>query len=199
MAEIVTADDGQKKSAGASPEAPAIYYFISDLHIGGDGDLDQCDFEGELIAFLRRITEGPLPAELIIIGDAFGLWELTEVKDDTKVQRIARTHRELFEQFRETGRRIRITLVPGNHDYELACVPSYKDVLAGFNIRLEPETISFAKLPAGSYGSSTAINAIRSTRSPTSETAMACHQAISLPQVRWLLPGEVRNGAAAPG
>ena len=140
MAESVTADDGQKKSAGASPEAPATYYFISDLHIGGDGDLDQCDFEEELIAFLRRITEGPLPAELIIIGDAFGLWELTEVKDDTKVQRIARTHRELFEQFRETGSRIRITLVPGNHDYELACVPSYNDVLAGFNIRLEPKT-----------------------------------------------------------
>jgi len=30
--------------------------------------------------------------------------------------------------------------VPGNRDYELACVLSYKDVLAGFNIRLEPET-----------------------------------------------------------
>jgi metallophosphoesterase superfamily enzyme len=180
MAEIVTADDGQKRSAGASPETPATYYFISDLHIGGDGDLDQCDFEGELIAFLRRIADGPLPAELIIIGDAFGLWELTEVKDDTKVQRIARTHQELFEQFRETGRRIRITLVPGNHDYELACVPSYKDVLAEFNIRLEPETY----IIRGSYGLSMETNAIRSTRSPTSETAMACHQAISSPQVR---------------
>src|SRR6266404_3593216 len=141
MTEIITADDGQRKRGASSRgEAPTTYYFISDLHIGGDGDLDQCDFEAELIAFLRRIADGPLPAELIIIGDAFGLWELTEVKDDTKVQRIARTHRELFEQFRETGRRVRITLVPGNHDYELACVPSYKDVLAGFNIRLEPET-----------------------------------------------------------
>ena len=135
------ADDGQKKlGASSRGEAPATYYFISDLHIGGDGDLDQCDFEAELIAFLRRIAEDSLPAELIIIGDAFGLWELTEVKDDTKLQRIASTHKELFEQFRETGRRVGITLVPGNHDYELACVPSYKDVLAEFNIRLEPET-----------------------------------------------------------
>src|ERR1700691_2483810 len=115
MGEIITADDGERKPGASSRgEAPATYYFISDFHIGGDGDLDQCDFEGELIAFLRRITEGPLPAELIIIGDAFGVWELTEVKDDANVQRIARTHRELFEQFRETGRRIRITLVPGN-------------------------------------------------------------------------------------
>jgi UDP-2,3-diacylglucosamine pyrophosphatase LpxH len=141
MVAIITADDGQKKPGVSSRgEAPATYYFISDLHIGGDGDLDQCDFEVELIAFLRRIADGPLPAELIIIGDAFGLWELTEVKDDTKVERIAKSHPELFEQFRETGRRIRITLVPGNHDYELACVLSYKDVLAAFNIHLEPET-----------------------------------------------------------
>jgi UDP-2,3-diacylglucosamine pyrophosphatase LpxH len=115
------------------------YYFISDLHIGGDGTLDECDFEEELIAFLRRLADDPRPAELIIIGDAFGLWEMTQVTDDTKIQRIARTHPELFEQFRETGRRIRITLLPGNHDYELACVPSYKDELAEFNIRLEPQ------------------------------------------------------------
>ena len=82
MAEIITADDGQKKPGASSRvEAPDTYYFISDLHIGGDGDLDQCDFEAELIAFLRRIADGPLPAELIIIGDAFGLWELTEVSE----------------------------------------------------------------------------------------------------------------------
>ncbi len=134
-------DDGQIKPGTASRvEAPTTYYFISDLHIGGDGALDQCDFEPELIAFLRRLPDGPRPAELIIIGDAFGLWELTEVTDDTKIQRIARTHRELFEEFREAGRRIRITLVPGNHDYELACVPAYKEELAQYNIRLEPET-----------------------------------------------------------
>ena len=51
MTEIITADDGQRKpEASCGGEAPTTYYFISDLHIGGDGDLDQCDFETELIA-----------------------------------------------------------------------------------------------------------------------------------------------------
>jgi UDP-2,3-diacylglucosamine pyrophosphatase LpxH len=134
-------EDGQMKPADSSrAAAPTTYYFISDLHIGGDGALDQCDFEAELIGFLRRLADGPHPAELIIIGDAFGLWELTEVMDDTKIQLIAGTHRELFDEFRETGQRIRITLVPGNHDYELACVPAYKEELVQYNIRLESET-----------------------------------------------------------
>lgn len=134
-------ENSQMKSAAFSRvEAPTIYYFISDLHIGGDGALDQCDFEPELIAFLRRIADGPGPAELIIIGDAFGIWELTEVTDDTKIQRIAGTHGELFEEFREAGRRIRITLVPGNHDYELACIPAYEEELAQYNIHVEAKT-----------------------------------------------------------
>jgi len=118
-------------------ETPATYYFISDLHIGGDGLLDECDFETELISFLRDLEKGPLPAELIVLGDAFGLWEITEIKDEEKMQRIVENHRELFAQFRETGRHVKITLLPGNHDYDLACVPAYKDQLAEYNIQLE--------------------------------------------------------------
>jgi UDP-2,3-diacylglucosamine pyrophosphatase LpxH len=118
--------------------APAIYYFISDLHIGGDAGLDKCNFEQELIAFLRKIAEGPQPAELIIVGDAFGMWELTDVPGTSKLAHIASTHQDLFAQFRETGRRMKITLLPGNHDYDLACVPSYKAELAEWNIVLEP-------------------------------------------------------------
>ena len=57
---------------------PTTYYLISDLHIGGDGGLAQCQFENELIQFLREIAAGPQPAELIIVGDAFGFWELTD-------------------------------------------------------------------------------------------------------------------------
>jgi UDP-2,3-diacylglucosamine pyrophosphatase LpxH len=121
-----------------SNEASTTYYFISDLHIGGDGGLDRCEFEGELIEFLRGIAAGPLPAELIIVGDAFGLWEMTSVAVDRKLEQLARSHKALFAQFRETGRRLRITLLPGNHDYDLACVPAYKEDLATYNIHLEP-------------------------------------------------------------
>lgn len=55
------------------------YYFISDLHIGGDEALGVCDFQEELITFVDDIANGGKDAELIIIGDAFGLWEFTGV------------------------------------------------------------------------------------------------------------------------
>ena len=48
------------------------YFFISDMHIGGDGELRNCDFEDELIEFLKAL-EHEQDAELIINGDAFGL------------------------------------------------------------------------------------------------------------------------------
>ncbi|MCX6356748.1 MAG: metallophosphoesterase [Candidatus Aureabacteria bacterium] len=125
-------------SAGEGP--PMTYYFISDLHIGGDGVLDRCSFEPELIAFLKDVAAGPRPAELIIPGDAFGLWEITQFKDEAKMEQIIKTHPGLFAQFRDTGRSVTITLLPGNHDYELACAPGFKDILARYNIRLEPVT-----------------------------------------------------------
>ena len=38
------------------------YYFISDLHIGGDEALGICDFETELIAFIEKIGGEELKA-----------------------------------------------------------------------------------------------------------------------------------------
>ena len=120
------------------PSMPTTYYLISDLHIGGDGGLAQCQFENELIQFLREIAAGPQPAELIIVGDAFGFWELTDRAGVSKLETIATQHPALFRQFRETGERVKITLLPGNHDYDLACVPDYRAELAAYNILLEP-------------------------------------------------------------
>ena len=31
------------------------YYFLSDLHFGGDGELQHCDFADEFIAFLKEL------------------------------------------------------------------------------------------------------------------------------------------------
>ena len=114
------------------------YYLISDLHIGGDGGLARCEFESELIGFLAEIAAGAKPAELIIVGDAFGFWELTDREGVSKLEVIAAAHPALFRQLRETGERVTITLLPGNHDYDLACVPEYRAELARYNIRLEP-------------------------------------------------------------
>ena len=55
------------------------YYFLSDLHLGGDGELEHCDFGDELVAFLKELEARGGDAELIIGGDLFGFWELTGV------------------------------------------------------------------------------------------------------------------------
>jgi UDP-2,3-diacylglucosamine pyrophosphatase LpxH len=115
------------------------YYFISDLHIGGDGALDICEFEPELIGFLKELEQKDKETELIIIGDAFGLWELTGADGIDKLRTVISHHRELFEQFKKTGSAIRITIVPGNHDYELACYHEFITLLEEYNITLDPK------------------------------------------------------------
>jgi UDP-2,3-diacylglucosamine pyrophosphatase LpxH len=113
------------------------YYFISDLHIGGDEALGVCDYEAELIAFLDELATRPEPAELLIIGDIFGLWEFTDIQGPQKLQAVMEQFPEIFAAFQKTGRTVKITLLAGNHDYEIACYPEFIDLLAQYNIHLE--------------------------------------------------------------
>ena len=113
------------------------YYFISDLHIGGDGALDQCEFEPELMDFLQTLEYAGDDAELIVVGDLFGLWETTAVDGPDKLHVIIANHHGLFRQFKQTSARIRITVIPGNHDHELACHPECGRILAFYGIQLE--------------------------------------------------------------
>jgi len=122
------------------------YYFISDLHIGGDAELDICNFEPELIEFLRELEEKDNSTELILVGDIFGFWELTKVEGIEKLEIIIEKHRELFDQFRRTGEKIIITIIPGNHDYLLACDPAFIETLAEYNFRLEPREHSIREV-----------------------------------------------------
>ncbi|ELY51290.1 MULTISPECIES: metallophosphoesterase [Natronorubrum] len=115
------------------------YVFISDLHMGGDEQLTTLDFEVELLDFLADLEERGGDVELIINGDAFGLWEYAEVTGPAKLERVIADHPRVFEQLRATGAEIDITLIPGNHDYDLACYPAHVDRLAEFNVALEPE------------------------------------------------------------
>ena len=87
------------------------------------------------IAFLRRIADGPRPAELIILGNAFGLWGLTRVEADEKTEWIINHYQALFEQFRQTGGQVSIRVLPGNHKYDLACVPAYQAILAEYHLK----------------------------------------------------------------
>ncbi|AGN00064.1 metallophosphoesterase [Salinarchaeum sp. Harcht-Bsk1] len=113
-----------------------VYYLVSDLHIGGDEQLRTVDFLEEFLAFLRDLETTDEDAELLINGDAFGLWEFTGVEGPAKFDELLAQYPELFEQLRATGETVPITLIPGNHDYELAAYDEYVDRLAEYNVRL---------------------------------------------------------------
>ncbi|HEY0050130.1 MAG TPA: metallophosphoesterase [Pyrinomonadaceae bacterium] len=113
------------------------YYFVSDLHFGGDGQLQICDYTEEFIAFLQQLAAEDKDIELIIAGDTFGFWELTGVEGTAQLEEIIKHHTRIFEQLRATGEKIKITLMVGNHDYDLACYPEFVPMLASYNITLD--------------------------------------------------------------
>ena len=117
---------------------PTEYYFVSDLHFGGDGSLQICDYTEEFVRFLRKLAAGKDDrTELIIAGDTFGFWEMTSVQGVEQLDEIIKHHQAIFEQFKLTGERIKITMMVGNHDYDLACYPEFAERLAAYNIRLD--------------------------------------------------------------
>lgn len=113
-----------------------VYYVISDLHIGGDEQLEKVEFLEELIGFLERLERTDENAELVINGDAFGLWEFTTVEGIEKFDILAETYPELFEQLRATGANVPITLLAGNHDHELVAYDEYVERFAEYNTNL---------------------------------------------------------------
>ncbi|MGA7533263.1 MAG: metallophosphoesterase, partial [Pseudolabrys sp.] len=117
------------------------YYFVSDLHMGGDGQLQHCDYIAEFIAFLKQLEkEGP-DTELIIAGDTFGFWELTLVRGVEKLDHIIAAHQAIFDQLRATGARIEVTMMVGNHDYDLACNSEFAAKLRHHNINLDTNLV----------------------------------------------------------
>ena len=113
-----------------------IYYVISDLHIGGDEQIGEIPFRDELLEFLEELRQKDDDVELIINGDAFGLWEYTGVAGPEKLELLIDSYPAVFDQLKRTGETVEITLLPGNHDHELAAYEAYVDRLATYNIRL---------------------------------------------------------------
>jgi UDP-2,3-diacylglucosamine pyrophosphatase LpxH len=116
-----------------------VYYVVSDLHIGGDEQLEEVEFLDELRSLLRRLADTDENAELVINGDAFGLWEFTRLEGLEKFDALVESYPELFEQFRTTGENITITLLPGNHDHELAAYEGYIERFDRYNVDVVPE------------------------------------------------------------
>jgi len=93
------------------------------------------------IAFLKGLeNEGP-HTELLIVGDTFGLWELTLVEGIEKLDHIITAHQAIFDQLRATGTRIKVPMMVGNHDYDLACNPDFAAQLKVYNIRLDKSLV----------------------------------------------------------
>ncbi len=116
---------------------PKEFYFISDLHFGGDGQLMVCDYTEEFIAFLQKLAEKDKETELIIAGDTFGFWELTTFEGTAQLDEIVKHHTKIFEQLKITGEKIQITMMVGNHDYDLSCYPEFVEKLKNYNILLD--------------------------------------------------------------
>ncbi len=113
-------------SAASSPSGnnrstAVTYYLISDLHIGGEEALSVCDFEAELITFLKRLEREDGEKELIIAGDAFGLWEYMYVPGPDKLRTLIDQFPRFFEASRSAGTTTKNSVFPGNHEYERAC------------------------------------------------------------------------------
>jgi len=117
------------------------YYLVSDLHMGGDSQLQHCDYAAEFIAFLKELEQEGPDTELLIIGDTFGFWELTLVHGIEKLEHIVKAHQAIFDQLRITGARIKITMIVGNHDYDLACDPDFGTRLQAYNIHLDKSLV----------------------------------------------------------
>jgi UDP-2,3-diacylglucosamine pyrophosphatase LpxH len=117
------------------------YYLVSDLHMGGDGRLQHCDYAIDFIAFLKGLEKEDPDTELIIVGDTFGFWELTLVQGTEKLEHIIKAHQAIFNQLRTTGARIKVTMMVGNHDYDLACDPVYGQKLKSYNIHLDTSLV----------------------------------------------------------
>jgi len=113
------------------------YYLVSDLHMGGDGALQHCDYTAEFIAFLKQLEKEGSDTELLIVGDTFGFWELTLVQGIAKLDHIIAAHQAIFEQLRATGARVKVTMMVGNHDYELGCNANFAAKLQAYNIHLD--------------------------------------------------------------
>ena len=131
--------DGADGPEHADAPDDRVYYVISDLHIGGDEQLEEAESLPELLGFLDRLATTDENAELVINGDAFGLWEFTRAEGIEKFELLEETYPELFAALRETGENVRITLLPGNHDHELAAYDEYIERFAAYNVDLVPE------------------------------------------------------------
>src|SRR5258708_6202716 len=167
--------------------------------MGGDGQLQHCDYAAEFIEFLKELEkEGP-NTEFLIVGDTFGFWELTLVRGIERLAHIIQAHQAIFDQLRATGARIKVTMMVGNHDYDLACDPAFVEKLQAYNIHLDPSLVLIRPVGARGYASNTDSSAISSTASPNMATLALSRWATSSRKPSSTEPAGIRTSAGETG
>ena len=78
-------------------------FFVSDLHMGGDGRCSIATTPPSSLRFLKELEEEDAETELLIVGDTFGFWELTLVQGTEKLDHIIKAHQAIFDQLKLTG------------------------------------------------------------------------------------------------
>ncbi|MBD3238610.1 MAG: hypothetical protein GF332_03155 [Candidatus Moranbacteria bacterium] len=114
-------------------------YVVSDLHIGGEGLLNTFEAKPEFLSFLKTLRQEArkYEIELVIAGDFIDFWDFQNIYGLKRLKHTTEKFKLLFEAIRQTGEKIKITLIPGNHDHDLACEKQYVEALKNFNVDLK--------------------------------------------------------------
>src|SRR5256714_3337742 len=163
------ADGALRPDPGARDRADALTVrgeeltFLSDLHLGGGGSTDPFDDDAALVALIDDLAAaaraGAPARRLVLLGDTLDL-VVTGASGHggraamTGLRRIAGAHGEVFASLRRgIAAGVRVELVPGNHDAELA-LPAVREGLLRLvgRVRVRPWLIHVPGLVLAEHG-----------------------------------------------
>jgi UDP-2,3-diacylglucosamine pyrophosphatase LpxH len=120
-------------------------YFISDTHFGGEGELADVDVLAELKQLLETASKDE-DAELIIVGDVFGIWEFSDVRGLDSFYEAMNQQKEVLDLLSSYATKLKVTFLPGNHDHVMACYDECKTFFTKLNINLEQSQVIFRQV-----------------------------------------------------
>lgn len=120
-------------------------YFISDTHFGGEGELAEVDVLDELKILLETASQDA-DAELIIVGDVFGIWEFSDVRGLESFHVAMNQQKDVLELFSSYSTKLEVTFLSGNHDHVMACYQECRDFFIKLNINLEQSQVIFRQV-----------------------------------------------------
>jgi UDP-2,3-diacylglucosamine pyrophosphatase LpxH len=137
--------------------------FLSDLHLGGGGSTDPFDDDAALVALIDDLAAsaraGAPARRLVLLGDTLDLVVAGASGHGaraaiTGLRRIAAAHGEVFASLRRAiASGVRVEVVPGNHDAELA-LPTVREAflrLVG-RVRVRPWLVHVPGLVLAEHG-----------------------------------------------